>query len=178
LIAATSAQSTRFTEARIAGFPYAPAPVRTRDVSRPDVPSTIHDAAVNVERAAASHVAADHAAGIASLALGDLDEAIASLRRAAERSPGDARAWSDLSAALVTRAESLGASDDARAALAACDRALAASAKLPEALFNRALALEILGPSDAAARAWADYLRVDSTSKWSDEARARAEVLR
>jgi len=178
LMAATSAQSTRLTDARLAGFPYAPAPVHTRDVSRPDVPSTVHDAAVSVGRAAAGHDFADHAAGIASLALGDADAAVASLRRAAERSPGDARAWSDLSAALVSRAESQGAPEDARAALAACDRAFAVSATLPEALFNRALALEILGPSEAAARAWADYLRVDSTSKWSDEARARSEVLR
>jgi len=48
----------------------------------------------------------------------------------------------------------------------------------PEALFNRALALETLGLRPMAMAAWTSYLAVDSTSPWATEARGRMDALR
>jgi hypothetical protein len=43
---------------------------------------------------------------------------------------------------------------------------------MPEAWFNRALALEqIPAMRDRVKAAWDDYLNVDSTSEWADEAK-------
>src|SRR4029078_1947613 len=79
-----------------------------------------------------------HAAGIALLLIDDPGQAIARLRAIAGN---DAKVWSDLAAAYYASARpSLYPQ-----ALAAADRALAIDAKLPEALFNRALVLERMG---------------------------------
>ena len=54
---------------------------------------------------------------------------------------------------------------------------MAATPHLPEALFNRALALEKLGLRRAAANTWTKYLALDSGSGWADEARRRRAGL-
>jgi hypothetical protein len=179
LVVAATAHPTRLIEGRLAGFPYRPAPLRTRDSVAASVPPTVGDAAAAIERAAASRGASsDLARGVAQVAVGELDGAVTALRRAAARAPGDAPVQSDLAAALIARAQSTGAQEDAQAALDACEHALAASRDMPEALFNKALALEALGRTDSAARAWEEYLRVDSQSEWANEARSRMESFR
>jgi hypothetical protein len=47
----------------------------------------------------------------------------------------------------------------------------------PEALWNRAVAIESLSPKDTALRAWDDYLKVDSNSQWAKEALERKAEL-
>ena len=49
---------------------------------------------------------------------------------------------------------------------------------LAGALFNRALALERLGPRTLAADAWERYLAADGSSPWADEARTRLAAIR
>ena len=67
---------------------------------------------------------------------------------------------------------------DAARALHYAQQALSLAPRQPEALFNRALALERLEYHEAAARAWDDYLTADRKGDWADEARSRARNLR
>jgi CHAT domain-containing protein len=104
---------------------------------------------------------------------GDLDGALLRFRAAAVSAPADARVWSDLAAAALER----GTPSDLLTGLDAAERAAATDSGLPEAKFNRALALERNGLVRAAAEAWSDYARDDAASAWGREAAARADAL-
>src|SRR5262249_5976739 len=67
---------------------------------------------------------------------------------------------------------------DVPKALESAERAIALKDPPTEAWFNRALALERLHLTDAAKKAWQDYLDRDATSGWADEARQHLETLR
>jgi len=85
-----------------------------------------------------------HAAGSWNVVWGNLDQAIDELRVAARVEPSNANIQSDLAAALLARA---GHFQDPRSILEAytsAARAVAIDSMLPEARFNRALALEWL----------------------------------
>ncbi|MBK7933570.1 MAG: CHAT domain-containing protein [Acidobacteria bacterium] len=58
-------------------------------------------------------------------------------------------------------------------ALGRFEEALDRSPKMLEARFNLALCLEALYLSDGSRKAWSDYLSLDSSSKWAEEARQR-----
>jgi CHAT domain-containing protein len=98
------------------------------------------------------------------------------LERVTSRGNATAAAWSDYSAALYADA----AQDDAfqlATALAAADHALDLDPNLPEALFNRALALDAMSLRAAAVDAYKNYLHVDESSPWESEVRSRIERL-
>jgi len=48
---------------------------------------------------------------------------------------------------------------------------------MPEAMFNRALALQTIGQVDDARTAWQAFLTIDDRSGWADEARTRLRIL-
>lgn len=81
--------------------------------------------------------------------------------------------WSDLAAVRL----SVGEPQDIAGAAAAAERALAKTPSHPEALFNRALAVERLRLVPQAAKAWQEFLAVESSSPWADEARAHLSRL-
>jgi len=112
-----------------------------------------------------------HAKGIGFL-LADEDKkkSIGPLQAAASREQDNAQYQNDLAAALI-------AAGDAQGALAACDRALRIDPNSPDALFNRAVALQALERPEALA-AYERYLKVDSTSPWADKARTNIYALR
>ncbi|HKV13000.1 MAG TPA: hypothetical protein VJ725_32965, partial [Thermoanaerobaculia bacterium] len=91
------------------------------------------------------------------------------LEEAVRLSPHDARLRSDLAAAYLAHAQERGEPTSLLPALATAQRAVDLDGRLPEARFNHALALEKLY-LPAAKKAWRDYLRLDSTSEWADEA--------
>src|SRR6185436_18574197 len=62
-------------------------------------------------------------------------------------------------------------------ALSAADKAVASDPKLPEAYFNRALALEKLFLLSPAQAAWEDYRQLDRTSEWAGEAQKHLDAL-
>ncbi|HWV37866.1 MAG TPA: hypothetical protein VN033_05250, partial [Vulgatibacter sp.] len=73
------------------------------------------------------------------------------------------------------------ASGEGEAALMAFDAALEKDAGLLEALFNRGLALELLGRTDEAIASWERYLgaaRAPGEAPWIAEARQHLESLR
>ena len=175
LVEAVNNQPYRPLEARLsAGFAYRPQPVVTRGVSGRDVAPDVQIAASAVAVATTDETAAQQAAlGLASLTTGDIDQGIAALERAVGQAPDNGAYLSDLAAAYLARAARTGSTDDRRLALKEADRALAANPSMPEALFNRALALDGLGMTQEAQRGWQSYLAVDPDSPWAAEARAK-----
>lgn len=110
------------------------------------------------------------------LHLGEVDRAVGELEEAVSRAPGDAALQSALGAAYLERARK-GEALDLLLGLSRIERALVLAPALPEARFNRALCLEDLFLTAEARAAWAEYLEVDSTSEWAEEARSHAGRL-
>ncbi|HEY0875125.1 MAG TPA: CHAT domain-containing protein [Vicinamibacterales bacterium] len=116
--------------------------------------------------------------GVAQLLLGGYDDAIRDLNDAVVLTT-DARLLSDLAAAHLERsATGTGTVEDLARAIEASERAIAIDPKLPEARFNKALALERSGFTVEAASAWDEYISLDSSSHWAEEARVRSDALR
>lgn len=111
------------------------------------------------------------AVGVASLAVGERDKGIELLAKAAANQAASPSVLSDLAAAHQSRADADDRFDDAARAYEWSRRALALEPRMPEGLFNLALALETLGLAHAARAAWQDYLQVDSSSACAVEAR-------
>ena len=118
-----------------------------------------------------------HAFGVAQVLLGNFDVGIRYLSDALADGPGVAQFQSDLSAAYVASASARDVAGHWPLALAAAEAALKIDNTLPEARFNRAIALEGLHLETDAATAWRSYLEVDSTSQWAEEARQRLQRL-
>ncbi len=106
------------------------------------------------------------AAASADLVVGRVDQAIAQLEDLTRERPDSAVFWTDLSAACLVRYTQGGDRGWAERGLEAADRALALDARLDEALYNRALALDLLGDADAARRAWRRYDTDYPDSPW------------
>jgi CHAT domain-containing protein len=102
-----------------------------------------------------------------------LERSIQSLYTVTRTSSDPTSAWVDLSAAYVLSAERNGTTRDLLSAVEAAERALEHAPRNRSALYNRALALQRFGLVDVAARAWREYLAVDSASPWAAEARRR-----
>jgi CHAT domain-containing protein len=173
LISAANALPNRPTLGRLSGdFEWAPAPAVARGADDRSTPERLR------LLGAAGELLGDDSTdgrlrGVAELLAGDEEKAIQALVDQTTRAPGDAAAWSDLSAAYVQRAVEIDSPATALKGLAAADRALQRDANNQPALFNRAIALEQLGMLVEARAAWKRYLEVDSTSKWAEEARDR-----
>ncbi len=173
LIAAAGDERT--IEGRLSGdFPYA----ALRPVTRGSAEENLELLALAGELQRQARTDPDpanlHAAGVALLLAGRTDEAITALRTIASGSP-DARYHSDLSAALAARASRTGSAEDWAGALSEAETALAGEPDSPQALFNRALALERMFLRSQALQAWQDYLRRDPNSGWASEARNRLQ---
>jgi CHAT domain-containing protein/tetratricopeptide (TPR) repeat protein len=117
------------------------------------------------------------AKGILYLVHHEAARAVRELDKAAKLAPSDARIRSDLSAALLARSREKGDPHDLALALATADQAVALDRQLPEAHFNRALALEKLFLLFPAQAAWEDYLQLDSRSDWGSEAKNHLAAL-
>jgi tetratricopeptide (TPR) repeat protein len=180
LVAAYSAEPVRLVEGRLSGsFDYAPAPAQRRgSASDADLAPDIRIAVGKIESAAQSDrsVSNTWGLGIAKLSLRDYTGAIAALEESA-RTAHPATLDSDLAAAYLARGRETGNAEDFTQALAAADRALAAQADLPEALFNRALALQALQRPEAR-DAWQAVARREGGSPWATEATNRANSIR
>jgi len=117
------------------------------------------------------------ALGITYLVSGDVPAAVKTLESATKQAPDDPRLQSNLAAAYLVRAHRLDEPADLPRALDAAEKAVAQGDPPVEAWFNRALALESLHLTDAARKAWEDYLERDGSSEWADEARQHLESL-
>lgn len=161
------------------GFAYGPLrPVRSANANR-QLSAEVRIAAALVEKEAAEAQSpgALRARGIASFIVGDVDRGVVALEQAAAQRPDDPRILNDLGAAYLVRAERQNQPEDLSKAIASLNRALTGNHLLPEALFNRAYALQRLSLKEEARDAWRMYLRVDDQSGWADEARVHLREL-
>jgi hypothetical protein len=177
-LVAASPTSARTLEPRLSGgFPWARLrPVRRAGVATKtpeDLVASGAAGAVLREVEGQDSPQALHASGVAYLVARDARAAVPLLEEAARRAEGNARVWSDLSAALYDAADP-GDVVTQRRALAAAERAIRLNPRLVEAYFNRALILEHVGTPQQAAAAWRAYLDRDvAANGWSAEARER-----
>jgi len=128
--------------------------------------------------------AAHHALAVLNFAEKKFDRALDELKLALAAAPRDARVLSDAGAIYLELGQRAAADGDAtkkyeylNESLKNLDLAIAVDQKLSEPRFNRALCLTALGISERAREAWRQYLEIDSTSKWADEARRNLEAL-
>lgn len=155
----------RLVEARLSGgFAWAPLPRRA--VAFSSMADTL--ASVAMDRSANNR----RVAATAMLLTGNRG-ALQRFEQLAAANPQDAHLWSDLAAARYETGVATGNPALVAASLAAADAALRLDPSLPEALFNRAVAIEHLGIRDEARKAWNRFLAVDESSEWAAEARER-----
>jgi len=178
LVAAVGEQ--RMIEPRLSGgFAYAPLQSPTRGESS-TLPPDLRIAAARIEKAAAADRTPQALAALgAAYALTDKpDEGVTALESATRDAPAEATYWSDLAAAYIVRAQRERRLEDLTRAVDAADRATRIAPGMPEAWFNRALAIERIGGlREEAKRAWEDYVKVDATSEWSAEAKRHIAAL-
>jgi len=177
-----ASHTSRTVEPRLSGgFEWAPyrgpmrADVPDAEAGRMQLTGAAGDAVAHAD--ADRGAEAQRVAGVALLLIERPNDAVTRLRAAAEKSPNDARTWSDLAAALDDAAIRMQHPSLHPEALAAADRALRIDANSAAALFNRALILEHLGLTSEARSAWERYLRVDASSPWANEAREHLRQL-
>ena len=163
----------RPVEGRIYGSSYAPWP-RLRDASLDSVVAEPKLRGISFRVRVFN--ASEELRARAALWDGDARAAKQLLKRITSRGNASAAVWSDYSAALYADA---GPDDSFQlmTALAAADYALNIGPNLPEALFNRAVALEALSLRAAAAEAYRKYLLIDASSPWGSEVRSRLQTL-
>lgn len=163
-------------EARLADFDHAPfSPLRAGPLRLPEVRAA---ATVTIEHVRGrTSPAAVHARGIAYLLLGHVDAAVTYLAGAAAAAPGDPAMWSDLAAARYTLGTQRNDRAELHRARSAADAALRLQPDFAAALFNRALIDERLGDVAAAVAGHAACQRVDASSPWAAESRARIRIL-
>ena len=119
------------------------------------------------------------ALGTARLVTRDFDGAVTYFDRAIDLAPHDALLLTDRAAALLARGDSAGddgAGDFVRA-LDDAARAVAKDKALPEALFNKAIALQRMHLEDQELATWRAYLTLDTASAWADQARGRIAAI-
>lgn len=102
-----------------------------------------------------------------------LDDAVARLTRALRLSRRPVSLLVDLSGTHLVRAERTQNPRDLVQGLSYAREALSREPRNPAALFNAALALELLAIDEEAVLRWDAYLVVDSVSGWAEEARRR-----
>lgn len=131
-----------------------------------------------LERRRVGSFEADFLSARLTLLRGEADRAVQVLEDLADREPESALAWSDLAAAHLDRASSEDEPFALIRALAAAQRAVAIDPNLPEARFNRALALERLGLRRPARDAWKAAAEVGNAGDgWTEEAQERTAAL-
>ncbi|HKP47516.1 MAG TPA: CHAT domain-containing protein [Pyrinomonadaceae bacterium] len=172
-------------ESRITNFDYAPY-IETRGAETERVNSSERDAAERYLLDAVRdkpNSASYHALGNLYLARKDFDKAIHQFEAAIKADPNNSAAFADLGTAWLEKGkrDQLTGNDQADIELARghenFTKALTLNPKLAEAWFNRAISRQYLKLMDQAAADWREYLKLDSTSPWANEARQSLQKL-
>lgn len=172
LIAAVNDEPTRPVEGRLSGgFKYAPPRRATRGAGDRAISPDVRVAAARLAASAGVHADADDRAaiGVALIVTGQFDEAIGRLTEAVGSSRGNPRFWNDLAVAYLARGQQSGDAADALGALHATDEAIRIQPDMPEAHFNRALALQALARTDEAANERRRCRELEPDSPWTHE---------
>jgi CHAT domain-containing protein/tetratricopeptide (TPR) repeat protein len=166
--------TSRFSEARLGeAFAWGARPSPVRGSERARMPASAVEAGLKLRALAESRrtSATLHALAVALLSEGHVDDAISVLQDSLRVAPKAAVTHVDLSAALWERWRRTQQAEDAGQALDEAERARQLQPQLASALWNRALALEAVGLSSEAQRAWAAYLAIAGQNLgWREEA--------
>jgi hypothetical protein len=167
---AANVAAKRPGEGRLARFPYMPSKsVMRGDEEPPDFggkgQAELLDVASHLDESSDPHVI-----GVISL-FTDFADPVAELKKAYATGKDRDAAAIDYAAALIARGS------DYQRALELSEEVLQRT-KSPEAAWNRAVALTRLERDKEAIRAWDDYLKLDSTSQWAEEAKRKQHDLR
>ena len=178
ILAAAAPTAARQIEPRLTGMPWAAFRQPTRGAENdPSSMRLVGAAGVVLERVAGDpSPEARQAEALARLVTSNTEEARQTFERIAP-AQRTASMWSDLAAAELVHATRHDAPERLKNALASCDAALRLDARHAPALFNRALTLEHFSLRDLTREGWNQYLLVDETSPWADEARGRLRRL-
>lgn len=191
LIALNAAYSQqRPTESRITQFNYAPfVTTRGPDTNNVNEPERQRAEFMLLE-ALSKNPNADvrHALGKVYLAKKDPDRAIEQFEAALKNDPNNGQIYADLGAAWLEKGktkldrtapkpESGKGMEELGRSLEYLNKALEIDTTSLEALFNRALTEQNLTLFDQAEQDWREYLKRDSTSPWSEEARKYLKLL-
>ena len=118
-----------------------------------------------------------HAEARADLLWWRYDDAIRSFGAAADSGASSAEFWIDYASAYFERAEARSTPHDYTMAIELLSKALRSEPKNPVALFNRAIVYSKLKDFDPAIADLKEYLRLDRSGAWADEARSRLADL-
>lgn len=191
LIALNAAYSQqRPTESRITQFNYAPFPaMRGPDTKNVNEAERQRAELILLEAQNKNPTpAVRHALGRVYLAKGDLDGAISQFEAALKGDPNNAQIYADIGAAWLEKGrnkldrtapkpESGKGMEELGRSLEYLNKALGQDNALLEALFNKALAEQDILMYDQAEQDWREYLKRDSSSPWSVEARKYLKFL-
>lgn len=172
----------RTLEVRIPGAKYAPLRIeRGGPQSNLEKPPSLLKAesliAENLESNSADVNSLDER-GRAEMLDGNYDAAVQTLKHALILEPNSFLLLEDLGAAYYMRGQASDNDLDFGNAIEALGKALAKEPEDPVALFNQALACEKLSEDERALTDWEEYLKVDPSSAWSNEARAHQDQIR
>lgn len=175
-------KNSRPTEARITGFDYAPKIEGTRGGSSSKEENVdLLAAKLGATKAARENESAAslHELGLVFLAENNYEEAIRQFEKALKKNPNIAKIHNDLGVALLEQGrlkkdEKLELLARANAEL---EKAVELDKNLTEAYFNRALTVELMNLPNQAKEAWENYLKLDSSSQWANEAREHLQKL-
>lgn len=167
-------------EVRVSQQQYAPFPA-----SRGEQPDRFHtdqlDRAERYLRDAAHDNAtprARHALGRYLLLKREFDQAIQQFEEALKADPTDAALYADLGAAWLEKGKEYGPGmEQLGKSIVHFNKAIELDKTLPEPYFNRSLAEQYLTLSNEAERDWHEYLKLDATSPWAEEARQNLKRL-
>jgi tetratricopeptide (TPR) repeat protein len=171
----------RPTETRISEFGYAPltqvrGAAETREKSRLRRIENSLIEATEKSPGAGTH----HALGVFYLTQAKYADAIREFESALKFAGKDARIHNDLGAAYFEQAKTSGKEKKLESlshALEEFTTAVELDGQLPEALFNKSLALQELGLARQAKESWTLYLQRDASSQWAEEARRNLSKL-
>jgi cytochrome c-type biogenesis protein CcmH/NrfG len=176
-------ESERLVESRISGLDYAPY-VKTRgsqDEAKVNWRDRDQAQKILLDEADKNPTAENlHLLARVYLTGKEFDKALELLKEAQQLSPQSPEVFNDIGTIYFEKSK-VAAKDEEKLTLVAdavanFDKALAINPNLLTARFNKALATEVYLPNRAK-EAWQEYLNLDKTSKWADEARKRLEEL-
>ncbi len=174
-------KNERPTEGRITGFDYAPKTEGTRGANEKTENLDLVSAKARAAEALLKSETAEnyHELGRVYLAEKNFDEAIKNFEKGIKKNQNIAKLHNDLGVALMEKGN---AKEDGKLELFAkaneeFAKAIEKDEMSLDSLFNQALCIELLNLPNQAKEAWENYLKLDSTSKWAEEARERLKKL-
>jgi CHAT domain-containing protein/Tfp pilus assembly protein PilF len=175
-----SQKNERPTASRISDFDYAPKKEGTRGKNEAENLDFLTAKAKATEASSKNPTAENfHELGRVFLSENNFDESIKQFEKAVKLNPNIAKLNNDFGAALMEKGKlkEEGKLELFTRANELLEKAIQNDKSLKEAYFNRALIIELLNLQNQSKEAWENYLKLDSSSKWADEAREHLEKL-